>query len=77
MFPLDLKMPRLTGLEVLKAIREDENRSHLAVVILTSSQEEADIAASYQSGPMPYIIKPVDFKQFGAAIGTAGVFGPL
>ncbi len=71
---LDLKMPRLDGLEVLKAIRADKNLSHLPVVILTSSREEADIAASYQLGTNAYVVKPVDFEQFVAAIVSLGVF---
>ncbi len=71
---LDLKMPRMDGLEVLKAIREDKNLTQLPVVILTSSREEADIAASYQLGTNAYVVKPVDFAQFAEAIGSLGIF---
>lgn len=61
---LDLNLPRVNGLEVLKAIRADERTRGLPVVVLTSSNEESDIRRSYQSGANSYIRKPVDYRQF-------------
>ncbi len=69
---LDLKMPKLDGLEVLRRIKADERTRSIPVVVLTSSQEERDIVESYQLGVNSYIVKPVDFEQF---IETARVLG--
>lgn len=71
---LDLKLPRLDGLEVLRHIRSNERTRLLPVVVLTSSNEEQDIAASYNLGVNSYIRKPVDFKQFAQAIQTLGLY---
>jgi CheY-like chemotaxis protein len=71
---LDLKMPRVDGLETLKRIRADREFRTLPVVILTSSREEADVARSYDLGANGYVVKPVDFDQFMSAIGRIGVF---
>jgi len=71
---LDLKMPKLSGLEVLKAIRNDENLQFLPVVILTSSKEEQDLVDGYKLGANAYVVKPIDFQQFTAAIKELGTF---
>ena len=71
---LDLKLPRVDGLQVLRRIRADERTSRLAVVILTTSSEEQDIAQSYDLGANSYIRKPVDFKQFVEAVQHLGLY---
>jgi len=71
---LDLKLPKLPGLEVLRCIRSDARTRRLPVVILTSSKEEQDLAASYDLGANSYIRKPVDFNQFAEAIGHLGLY---
>jgi CheY-like chemotaxis protein len=71
---LDLKLPKVPGLEVLRRIRKDPRTRRLAVVILTSSKEEQDIAAGYDLGINSYIQKPIDFKQFAKAIEQLGLY---
>ena len=71
---LDLKLPRVDGLEVLRRIRANERTRRLPVVILTTSQEEQDIAAGYDLGVNGYIRKPVDFNQFVQAVQQLGLY---
>jgi two-component system, response regulator len=71
---LDLKLPRVDGLEVLRRIRADDRTRILPVVVLTSSKEEEDVARSYALGANSYVRKPVDFVQFTEAIHTLGLF---
>jgi CheY-like chemotaxis protein len=74
---LDLKMPKVDGLEVLRTVRNDERLRNIPVVVMTSSREENDLASSYQLGANAYVVKPVDFKQFVEAVKTVGVFWAL
>ncbi len=71
---LDLKLPKVPGLEVLRRIRSDARLRRLPVVILTSSNEERDLAAGYDLGVNSYIRKPVDFKQFLDAVQQLGLY---
>jgi len=71
---LDLKLPKVDGLEVLRRIRADERTHLLAVVILTSSNEEQDLLEGYKKGANSYIRKPVDFNQFADAIRQLGLY---
>ena len=74
---LDIKMPRMDGLEVLREIRQDPALKRLPVVMLTSSREEQDIVTSYDLGVNAYVVKPVDFQSFMAAVEHLGVFWAL
>ena len=69
---LDLKLPKVDGLDVLRAVRADERTKYLPVVVLTSSREEQDLVAGYQLGVNSYIVKPVDFENFSAAVAETG-----
>jgi CheY-like chemotaxis protein len=71
---LDLKMPKVDGIEVLKKIRESEEYKNLPVVILTSSQMESDVYNSYQLGVNAFVIKPIDFNDFVKTIKGIGYF---
>ncbi len=74
---LDIKMPRMDGLEVLQRIRADDTLRRLPVVILSSSREESDLARSWDLGANAYVVKPVDIQQFFGAIKTLGHFWAL
>jgi two-component system response regulator len=69
---LDLKLPKVDGLEVLQALRADEQMRRVPVVILTSSSEESDLVRSYDLGVSSYIVKPVDFDAFSTAMAELG-----
>ena len=71
---LDLKLPRIDGLEVLKRVRENERTKLIPIVILTSSKEENDLINGYSLGANSYIRKPVDFNQFSEAIRELGLY---
>jgi CheY-like chemotaxis protein len=71
---LDLKMPKVNGLEVLKQMRQDEHMKMTPVVVLTSSREERDWVESYKLGVNAYVVKPVDFHEFVEAVKELGVF---
>ena len=71
---LDLKLPKVDGLEVLKQVKSDEKLKMIPVVVLTSSKEEKDMIASYKLGVNAYVVKPVDFHEFVNAIKELGAF---
>ncbi|BCS88065.1 response regulator [Pseudodesulfovibrio sediminis] len=74
MILLDLKLPKINGLEVLKAIRDDDRTRLLPVIILTSSKEQQDLLDGYGKGANSYIRKPVDFDQFTEAVKQLGLY---
>ena len=71
---LDLKLPKVDGLEVLQQIKSDDKLKMVPVVVLTSSHEEKDMVASYKLGVNAYVVKPVDFHEFVNAIKELGIF---
>ena len=71
---LDLKMPKVDGMEVLRQIKTDEEMRVIPVVMLTSSREEQDLVKSYQLGANAYVVKPIDFQQVVEAIKQLGLF---
>jgi DNA-binding response OmpR family regulator len=71
---LDLKLPKVDGLEVLKQVKSDQKLNMIPVVVLTSSREEKDMVASYRLGVNAYVVKPVDFHEFVNAIKELGAF---
>jgi two-component system response regulator len=71
---LDLKLPKVGGLEVLRRMRADARTRTIPVVVLTSSREEGDLVASYRLGVNSYVVKPVDFERFFAALSQLGVY---
>lgn len=74
---LDLKLPKVDGLEVLRAIKSTESLKLVPVVVLTSSREEKDLVESYELGVNAYVVKPVDFGEFMNAVEELGVFWAL
>jgi two-component system, response regulator len=71
---LDLKMPRVGGIDVTKALKSDERTKRIPIVIMTSSKEESDIAASYELGANSYIVKPLDFASLAEVARQAGYY---
>ncbi len=71
---LDLKLPKVDGLSVLRAVKEDRRTRAMPVIVLTSSKESSDVAASYDLGANSYIQKPVDFDQFREAVSTLALY---
>ena len=74
---LDIKMPRMGGIELLQVIRKDPALRFLPIVMLTSSREESDLVTSYELGANAFVVKPVDFEQFIEVIKQIGVFWAL
>jgi two-component system, response regulator len=71
---LDIKMPRMDGIDVLKRLKSDESTRMIPVVMLTSSAEERDVVESYRVGVNSYLVKPVDFGEFVEVVAHAGLF---
>jgi CheY-like chemotaxis protein len=74
---LDLKLPKVGGIEVLRRLRADERTKLVPVVVLTSSREDRDVAETYQLGANSYIVKPVEFENFSAAVNNMGLYWKL
>jgi CheY-like chemotaxis protein len=74
---LDLKLPKVDGIEVLRRIKSDERAKTIPVVVLTSSAEERDIVESYKLGVNSYLVKPVEFEQFSETVAQAGFYWML
>jgi len=71
---LDLKLPKVSGLEVLRALKQDERTRFIPVVIVTSSREDPDIKTAYGLGANSYVVKPVDFDAFAEAVSSLGLY---
>ena len=74
---LDLKLPKVSGMEVLRQLRADERTKLVPVVVLTSSREDQDVMETYQLGANSYIVKPVDFENFSTAVNNMGLYWKL
>jgi two-component system response regulator len=74
---LDLKMPKIDGIEVLRRVKGDESLKAIPIVVMTSSHEEQDIVESYKFGVNSYVVKPVDFQQFHDAVSRTGLYWML
>ena len=74
---LDIKLPKIDGLEVLARLKADPRTAHIPVVMLTSSQEQSDLVRSYQQGVNSYIVKPVNFESFVQAVADLGMYWVL
>ena len=74
---LDIKMPRMDGIEVLRAVRSDINLKTIPIVMLTSSRQDPDLNECYALGVNAYVVKPVDFKEFIDSVKTIGIFWAL
>jgi len=71
---LDIKMPRMGGLEVLRRVKADPDLKSVPIVMLTSSREEPDLKEAYELGVNAYVVKPVEFQQFTGVVGQVGAF---
>jgi CheY-like chemotaxis protein len=71
---LDLKMPKVSGLEVLKRVKSDDRTKDIPVVVFTSSNEDPDVKESYKLGVNSYVVKPLDFEQFKEAVNSIGLY---
>ena len=71
---LDLKLPKVSGLEVLRALKQDERTRAIPVVVVTSSREDPDIKTAYALGANSYVVKPVDFDAFAEAVSSLGLY---
>ena len=71
---LDLKLPKVSGLEVLRALKQDERTRAIPVVVVTSSREDPDIKTAYGLGANSYVVKPVDFDAFAEAVSSLGLY---
>ncbi len=74
---LDIKMPKVDGLEVLRMVKADPDLKSIPMVVLTSSREERDLARSYSQGVNAYVVKPVEFQEFIKAVSSLGIFWAL
>ena len=71
---LDLKLPKVNGLEILRLVKSDKRTSHIPIVVVTSSKEEPDMVEAYELGVNSYVVKPVDFDKFVSAMSSLGLY---